>query len=375
MDTHIYQAWFNPADRTYFYENACRQKNNIIHMEKEFGPIIVGEWSLATDNCAMWLNGFNDNIPGFPRLPCKYVDCGESYLGPEQPGTPLDPSKPMQGPYGTGMSSPSFGQCPVGRDWLKISHPMSGKDFMTAPPKAPRGFDASDDVMSRLARKKISTFSGFGHGFYFWNFRTELDEPHWSYLQSLDKGWIPDGNLNDPSIVNACEREDTNFYKCVASRGQLEVNIRNGIKYSMNVDHPKEDKSFVDKLHGEKLYELADKAFNEYWSKHRLEGATCDFGGVAFLLEVNKTYTPGDYEDNYYTTTSGTPGPIIILFVLLGIIGGGLIGFTIAMRCNKSFHRKVRSSRVMRPFSNSRLFNASFGKLDEAYEEIRGHSA
>lgn len=28
----------------------------------------VGEWSLATDNCAMWLNGFNDNLPGFPQV-------------------------------------------------------------------------------------------------------------------------------------------------------------------------------------------------------------------------------------------------------------------------------------------------------------------
>ena len=25
-------------------------------MEREFGPVVVGEWSLATDNCAMWLN-------------------------------------------------------------------------------------------------------------------------------------------------------------------------------------------------------------------------------------------------------------------------------------------------------------------------------
>jgi len=33
-------------------------------MEREFGPVIVGEWSLATDNCAMWLNGFNDNLSG-----------------------------------------------------------------------------------------------------------------------------------------------------------------------------------------------------------------------------------------------------------------------------------------------------------------------
>ena len=30
-------------------------------------PMIVGEWSLATDNCAMRLNGLNDNLPGGPK--------------------------------------------------------------------------------------------------------------------------------------------------------------------------------------------------------------------------------------------------------------------------------------------------------------------
>jgi glucan 1,3-beta-glucosidase len=49
----------------------------------------------------MWLNGFNDNLPGFPRLPCKYSPCSDPYMGTEQPGTPVDPSKPIQGPYGT----------------------------------------------------------------------------------------------------------------------------------------------------------------------------------------------------------------------------------------------------------------------------------
>ena len=66
-------------------------------MEREFGPVIVGEWSLATDNCAMWLNGFNDNLPGFPRLPCKYIPCSEPYMGQGvQPGAPPDPTKPYQ---------------------------------------------------------------------------------------------------------------------------------------------------------------------------------------------------------------------------------------------------------------------------------------
>ena len=109
LDTHIYQAWDDPSSRNYFYTDACSKKHIIAEMEREFGPVIVGEWSLATDNCAMWLNGFNDNLPGFPRLPCKYIPCSAPYMGTEQPGTPVDPSKPVQGPFGTGMSGPSFG--------------------------------------------------------------------------------------------------------------------------------------------------------------------------------------------------------------------------------------------------------------------------
>lgn len=51
LDTHIYQAWRDPDSRIGFYTDACRQKSLIAQMENAFGPIIVGEWSLATDNC------------------------------------------------------------------------------------------------------------------------------------------------------------------------------------------------------------------------------------------------------------------------------------------------------------------------------------
>ena len=128
LDTHIYQAWRNPDSRLGYFQDACATKRAIGDMEREFGPVIVGEWSLATDNCAMWLNGFNDNLPGFPRLPCKYVECSDPYMGEGQPGAPVDRTKPMLGPYGTGMSGPSFGLCPVGRDWVKESsgNPQTG---------------------------------------------------------------------------------------------------------------------------------------------------------------------------------------------------------------------------------------------------------
>jgi hypothetical protein len=82
-------------------------------------------------------------------------------MGPDQPGTPVDPSKALQGPYGTvssgwhssevlcftrpqifhffpvsmcgikGMSGPIFGLCPGSRDWIKErENPMTGKDWI-----------------------------------------------------------------------------------------------------------------------------------------------------------------------------------------------------------------------------------------------------
>jgi len=51
LDTHIYQAWRDPDSRIGFYTDACRAKMFIAEVERDFGPVIVGEWSLATDNC------------------------------------------------------------------------------------------------------------------------------------------------------------------------------------------------------------------------------------------------------------------------------------------------------------------------------------
>ena len=44
LDTHIYQAWMDPSSREDFYADACQQKRRIATMERDFGPIIVGEW-------------------------------------------------------------------------------------------------------------------------------------------------------------------------------------------------------------------------------------------------------------------------------------------------------------------------------------------
>jgi glucan 1,3-beta-glucosidase len=56
LDTHIYQAWREPDSRVGYFTDACNTKSIITTMEQAFGPIIVGEWSLATDNCGTYVH-------------------------------------------------------------------------------------------------------------------------------------------------------------------------------------------------------------------------------------------------------------------------------------------------------------------------------
>ena len=56
----------------------------------------------------------------------------------------------------------------------------------------------------------------------------------------------------------------------------------------------------------------------------------------------------------------------IILFSVLGVVIGGLAGFTIAMKTSSKFSRAVRSSVMLRPVTSSRVFRQSFGNLIEA---------
>jgi glucan 1,3-beta-glucosidase len=57
LDTHIYQAWAFANPASWFVEHACMDASPIDALEQIGVPVVVGEWSLATDNCAMWLNG------------------------------------------------------------------------------------------------------------------------------------------------------------------------------------------------------------------------------------------------------------------------------------------------------------------------------
>jgi glucan 1,3-beta-glucosidase len=176
-DIHLYTAWdgwwMGDLNEQHFVDSACSQAAMLEEGQARI-PHVVGEWSLATDNCAMWLNGFNDNPIGYPQVGCDWVPCPAPYMGAEQPGAPPDHSLGAQAPFGTGFSSPLYGKCPVDRSW-----------------------EDDDVTMKRLARAKLAAFE-LTSGWFYWNFRTEL-EPKWSYLEGVRRGWLPDLSQEDAS--------------------------------------------------------------------------------------------------------------------------------------------------------------------------------
>ena len=194
LDKHPYHAWAPWGAIETYYKRSCGWAEENTAIEKDVSlPVVSGEWSLAMDTCAMWLLGFNDMQPGEPRAICDMVPCpcsggktgtmDECYLGEEHPGLPLDATNGLLGPFGSGISGPMFGRCP---------REMALSEY-------------EDEWMTTLAHKQIAAFNE-GHGWFFWNFRTEF-EPHWDYLEAWRRGWFP-RNVSDLEALdklNVCD--------------------------------------------------------------------------------------------------------------------------------------------------------------------------
>ena len=100
----------------------------------------------------MWLNGLNNNLPGYPKVTCEMVDCPKPYMGPDQPGAPPDPKENLQDPFGSGGESfVRYGLCPIDQ-----KNPDENQD------------------MKILAYAKLNAYDKDTHGHFFWNFRTEV---------------------------------------------------------------------------------------------------------------------------------------------------------------------------------------------------------
>lgn len=208
-------------------------------------------------------------------------------------------------------------------------------------------------------------------------------QPQWSYMDALERGWIPKGNLNSPQIRNACVREESgSSYKCILKRGQIDQSIKGAAAYVLNAQNltDSQEAKQILSLSGDKLHDAAEKVLSDYFDEYRLEGATCDFGGIALLIERNVTLTAEDMQgfdsDFYHVYNNGEQGPVWWILALAAIaiaLIAGLCGFIVAMRYNGQFNRFVRESTVFRPITKSRskVIRSSLNLPDLGnYEEL-----
>ena len=117
MDTHQYFAWGGPhGDIGDYCDEYGGTMQNALAVKYD---VWVGEWSLATDVCALWLGGFNDANTDASRT-CQRVECPYSYMN--EYAVDFDRTAAKLGPYGSGSSTRdhatiSYGTCAVDSDY------------------------------------------------------------------------------------------------------------------------------------------------------------------------------------------------------------------------------------------------------------------
>ena len=168
MDTHQYFAWGVARREIDSYCNEYSRTMSTANKVKY--EVWVGEWSLATDVCALWLGGFNDANTDASRT-CQRVECPYSYM-PEH-GVDFDRTAANLGP---------FGQTGLTRDHSTIQNGTCALDS---------DYFSDDDVMV-LGQCVLDVFNENVDGHFMWTVRNEL-EPRWNYITSYDKGWIKNG--------------------------------------------------------------------------------------------------------------------------------------------------------------------------------------
>jgi glucan 1,3-beta-glucosidase len=161
LDTHFYTAWWGASyDIGQYcdgYYSGLSEAQNI-----KF-EVWVGEWSLATDVCAMWLGGFNANSSPYV-FECSTAPCPYSYL-PAPYAVDFDRSAATLGPYGDNAQTVQYGNCSSDSSYF------------------------SSDDMNTLGHCALGAFDTYVGGHFLWTFRNEI-EAKWSYVQAYDNGWI-----------------------------------------------------------------------------------------------------------------------------------------------------------------------------------------
>ena len=162
LDNHYYRAWNNMGNTD--VDTVCKAYKDHLEMIKGHKyEVMLGEWSLATDDCAFWLGHFNDG--GSPGG-CQWVDCPKPYLKGDL-AVDMDRDVYVQGPFGTNPDLAKYGKCPI--DSARFSHAEV----------AAMGKCIYESIDANIQAQTM------------WTFRNEL-EPRWSYTESYDQGLIPE---------------------------------------------------------------------------------------------------------------------------------------------------------------------------------------
>ncbi|KAI8051563.1 glycoside hydrolase superfamily [Syncephalis plumigaleata] len=129
-------------------------QHDIRASEEKFGPTMVGEFSVATDDCAQFLNG---------------VGKGARWDGTYQGSEPAHPGATCAGRTDVKAWSPEY-----------------------------IGF------LRQFSEKQMDSFEkGGGFGWFYWNFKTENGvNPQWDYFLGVEKGWLPP---NPSNRTNHCD--------------------------------------------------------------------------------------------------------------------------------------------------------------------------
>ena len=190
LDTHQYMAWGSPISFDKYLDGANKWKQPYTIFD-----IIVGEFSLATDNCAMWLNGFMDNYPGFPKQDCYYDDCPYKDMF-------LDKIKnSINGPFGKGSSYPTLdGKCPNTIP-IYLNKNISLDDDIIKNSENYNVNDKEKFYATTLFQKLTESYEKNSAGWIFWNFDTESSSYQWSYIKINDKGYMNYYEKNNLKLI------------------------------------------------------------------------------------------------------------------------------------------------------------------------------
>lgn len=142
LDTHIYHC-FDDGGLSMSYTDhlqfTCSNSKPAVQSADAGHWTMVGEWSLATTDCPLWLNGYTN---------------GSRWEGTLVPGSKV------------------YGNCTSdgGNDETQFS---SGyKQFLR-----------------QFAEIQMDAYES-AHGWFFWTLKTE-SAPQWNFLMGLREGWIP----------------------------------------------------------------------------------------------------------------------------------------------------------------------------------------